>query len=92
MFDPVPARQTLKDDLVPGHLGRDPLIIDNEDDELTQQPSDQSLSSVWNAGMQVRVVDDELELEIRCAGWMAVKDNIASVDILAHAVAESELG
>ena len=41
--------------------------------------------------MQVRVVDDELELEIRCAGWMAVKDNIASVDILAHAVAELEL-
>ena len=41
--------------------------------------------------MQVRVVDDELELEIRCAGWMAVKDDVASVDILAHAVAESEL-
>ena len=41
--------------------------------------------------MQVRVVDDELEPKIRCAGWMAVKDNIASVDILAHAVAESEL-
>ena len=41
--------------------------------------------------MQVRVVDDELEPEIRCAGWMAVKDNIASGDILAHAVAESEL-
>ena len=41
--------------------------------------------------MQVRAVDDELEPEIRCAGWMAVKDNIASVDILAHAVAESEL-
>ena len=81
----------MKDDLVPGHLGRDPLIIDDEDDELTQQPSDQFLNSVWNAGMQVRVVDDELEPEIRCAGWMAVKDNIASVDILAHAVAESEL-
>ena len=41
--------------------------------------------------MQVRVVDDELELEIRCAGWMAVKENIASVDIPPHAVAESEL-
>ena len=85
------VRQTLKDDLVPGHLGRDPLLIDDEDDELTQQPSDQILNSVWNAGMQVRVVDDELEPEIRCAGWMAVKDNIASVDILAHTVAESDL-
>ena len=41
--------------------------------------------------MQVRVVDDELEPEIRCAGWMAVKDDVTSVDILAHAVAESEL-
>ena len=41
--------------------------------------------------MQVRVVDDELEPEIRCAGWMAVKDDVASVDILAHAVAESDL-
>ena len=41
--------------------------------------------------MLMRVVDDELEPEIRCAGWMAVKDDIASVDILAHAVAESEL-
>ena len=87
VLNPVPGRQTLKDDLMPGH----PLIIDDEDDELTQQPSDQILNSVWNAGMQVRVVDDELEPEIRCAGWMAVKDNIASVDILAHAVAESEL-
>ena len=85
--DPVPGRQTLKDDLIPGH----PLIIDDEDDELTQQSSDQNLNSVWNVGMQVRVVDDELEPEIRCAGWMAVKDDIASVDILAHAVAESEL-
>ena len=91
VFDPVPGRQTVKDDLVPGHLGRDPLIIDDEEDELTQQSSDQSLSSVWNAGMQVRVVDDELEPEIRCAGCMAVKDDIASVDILAHAVAESVL-
>ena len=59
--------------------------------ELAQQHSDQRWSSVWKAGMQVRVVDDELEPEIRCAGWMAVKDDIASVDILAHAVAESEL-
>ena len=83
--DPVPGRQTLKDDLVPGHLGRDPLIIDDEDDELTQQHSDQGWSSVWKASMQVRVVDDDLEPEIRCAGWMAVKDNIASADILAHA-------
>ena len=91
VFNPVPGRQTMKDDLVPGHLGRDPLIIDDEDDELTQQHSDQSWSSVWKAGMQVRVVDDELEPEIRCAGWMAVKDDSASVDILAHAVAESEL-
>ena len=41
--------------------------------------------------MQVRVVDDELEPEMRCAGWMAVKDDIASVNILAHAVAETEL-
>ena len=85
--DPVPGRQTLKDDMIPGH----PLIIDDEDDELTQQSSDQILNSVWNVGMQVRVVDDELEPKIRCAGWMAVKDNIASGDILAHAVAESEL-
>ena len=90
VLNPVPGRQTMKDDLVPRHLGRDPLIIDDEEDELTQQSSDQSLSSVWNAGMQVRVVDDELEPEIRCAGWMAVKDDIASLDILAHAVAESE--
>ena len=81
VHDPVPGRQTLKDDLVPGHLGRDPLIIDDEDDELTQQHSDQGWSSVWKAGMQVRVVDDELEPEIRCAGWMAVKDNIVSVHI-----------
>ena len=104
LHDPVPGRQAVQnsndpgpglgkaqysDD--PGHFGRDPLIIDDEDDELTQQHSDQSWSSVWKAGMQVRVVDDELEPEIRCAGWMAVKDDIASVDILAHAVAESEL-
>ena len=41
--------------------------------------------------MRVRVVDGELEPEIRCAGWMALKDVIASVDILAHPVAESEL-
>ena len=41
--------------------------------------------------MQVRVVDDELEPEIRCAGRMAVKDNIASVDISVRAVAESEM-
>ena len=85
----------MKDDLVPGHLGRDPFIIDDEDDEdgkrswedvaeLTQQHSDQRWSSVWKAGMQVRVVDDELEPEIRCAGWMAVKDDVSSVDILAH--------
>ena len=85
--DPVPGRQTLKDDMIPGH----PLVIDDEDDELTQQSSDQILNSVWNVGMQVRVVDDDLEPKIRCAGWMAVKDNIASGDILAHAVAESEL-
>ena len=39
----------------------------------------------------MRVVDDELEPEIRCAGWMAVKDDVTSVDILARAVAESEL-
>ena len=58
VLNPVPGRQTLKDDLVSGHLGRDPLIIDDEDDELTQQPS-QIMNSVWNAGMQVRV-DDEL--------------------------------
>ena len=89
--DPVPGRQTVKNDLVPGHLGRGPFIIDDEDDELTQQHPDQRLSSVWKAGMQVRVVDDELEPEIRCAGWMAVKDDVASVDILAHAVAELEL-
>ena len=28
-YDPVLGRQTMKDDLVPGHLGRDPLIIDD---------------------------------------------------------------
>ena len=88
--------------LVPGHLARSPFIIDDEDDEdgkrswedvaeLAQQHSDQNRSSVWKVGMQVRVVDDELEPEILCAGWMAVKDDVASVDILAHAVAESEL-
>ena len=59
--------------------------------ELAQQHSDQRWSSVWKAGMQVRVVDDELEQEIRCAGWMTVQDDVASADILAHAVAESEL-
>ena len=92
---PVPGRRTahhvFATDHERRHLGQDPLTIDDEDDELTQQYSDQSLSSVWNAGMQVRVVDDEVEPEIRCAGWMAVKDDIASVDILAHVVAESEL-
>ena len=102
VYDPVPGRQIKKDDLVPGHLGRGSLIIDDENDEddnrswedvaeLAQQHADQGWSSVWKAGMQVRVMDDELEPEIRCAGWMAVKDDIASVDILAHAVAESEL-
>ena len=100
--DPVPGRQIKKDDLVPGHLGRGPLIIDDEDDEdgnrswavvaeLARQHSDQRWSRVWKVGMQVRVVDGELEPEIRCGGWMAVKDNVASVDILAQAVAESEL-
>ena len=59
--DRVPGRQTLKDDLIPGH----PLIIDDEDDELTQQSSDQNLNSVWNVGMQLRVVDDDLEPKIR---------------------------
>ena len=76
--DPVPGRQFKKDDLVPGHLGRGSLIIDDEDDEdgnrswedvaeLAQQRSDQKWSSVWKADMQVRVVDDGLEPEIRCA-------------------------
>ena len=97
VYDPVLERQTMKDDLVPGHLGRGPFIIDDEDDEdgkrswedvaeLAQHHSDQRWSVVWKAGMHVRVVDDELEPEIRCVGWMAVKDNVASVDILAHAV------
>ena len=92
----------MKNDLVPGQLGRGPIIIDDEDDEdgkrswedvaeLAQQHPDQRRSSMWKVGMQVRMVDDELEPEIRCAGWMAVKDDVASVDILAHAVAESEL-
>ena len=92
----------MKDDLIRGHLGRGPFIIDDKDDEdgkrswedvaeLAQQHPDQRRSSMWKVGMQVRVVDDELEPEIRCAGWMAVKDDVASVDILAHAVAESEL-
>ena len=51
MLNPVPGPQTLKDDPVPGHLGRDPLIIDDEDDEMTQQPSDQI--SIPNAKYQV---------------------------------------
>ena len=50
--DPVPGRQILKDDLIPGH----PFIIDDEDDELTQQSSDQIANSVWNAGMQDAMV------------------------------------
>ena len=33
VYDPILGRQTSKDDLVPGHLGRSPLIIDDEDDE-----------------------------------------------------------
>ena len=55
--DPVPGRQIKKDDLVPGHLGRGSLIIDDEDGEdgngsweelaeLAQQHSDQRWSSV----------------------------------------------
>ena len=36
--------------------------------------------------MQVRVVDDELEPEIRCAWWMAVKGDIASVDAVTSTV------
>ena len=86
VYDPVPERQTMNDDLLPGHLGRGPFIIDDEDDEdgkrsredvaeLAQQHSDQRWSSVWKA-------DDELEPEMRCAGWMAVKDDVASVEIL----------
>ena len=33
VYDPVPGRQINKDDLVPGHLGRGSLIIDDEDGE-----------------------------------------------------------
>ena len=93
VYDPIFGRQTLKDDVVPGHLGRSPLIIDDEDDEaeLTRQRAGQRLSSVWNAGMQVRVVDDELDPEPCYAAWLAARNDFVSVDILAHAVAESEL-
>ena len=61
VFDPIPGRQTLKDDLVPGHLGRSPLIIDDEDDEdskrswedvaeFSQQHTGQGCSNDWRAG------------------------------------------
>ena len=93
VYDPGTGRQTLKDDLVPGHLGRSPLIIDDEDDEaeLTRQHRGQRLSSVWNAGMQVRVVDDELDPEPCYAEWLAARNDSVSVDILTHAVAEPEM-
>ena len=101
-YDPVPGRRAMKDDLIPGRLGQGPLIIDDEDDEdgkrswedvaeLAQQHSGQGWSSDWKAGKQVRVVDDEMDPELRCAGWMAAKSDVASVAILAHDVAESEL-
>ena len=92
----------MKDDLVPGHLGRGPLIIDDEDDEdgkrswedvakLAQPHSGQGWSSDWKAGKQVRVVDDEMDPELCCAGWMAAKSDVVSVAILTHDAAESEL-
>ena len=59
--------------------------------ELAQQHTGQGWSSDWKAGKQVRVVDDELDPELCCAGWMAARSDFVSVDILAHAVAESEL-
>ena len=101
-YDPSPARQIMKDALVPGHLGRGPLIIDDEDDEggkrswedvaeLAQQHSGQRWSSDWKAGKQVRVVDDEMDPELRCAGWMAAKSDVVSVAVLAHDATESEL-
>ena len=91
VYDPIPGRQILKDDLVPGHLGRRPLIIDDEDDkvELTQHFTGQRWSSDLKTGRQVRVVDDELALEPCYVGWMAARND--SVDILAHAVAEPVL-
>ena len=51
VHDPGTGRQTLKDDVVPGHLGRRPLIIDDEDDEveLTQQLHwSQDGAVIWN--------------------------------------------
>ena len=79
--------------MVHGHLGRCPLIIDDEDDEveLTQQHTGQKWSSDWMVGKQVRVVDDELDPEPCYAEWMAAKNDFVSVDILAHAVAKPEL-
>ena len=59
--------------------------------ELTQQHTGQGWSRDWKAGKQVRVVDDELDPELCYAGWMAARNDFVSVDILAHAVAESEL-
>ena len=93
VYDPIPGRQILKDDLVPGHLGRRPLIIDDEDDEveLTQHYTGQKWSSDWKTGKQVRVVDDELDPEPYYVGWMAARNDSVSVDILAHAVAEPVL-
>ena len=102
VYDSIPGRQTMKDDLVPGHLGRSPLIIDDEDDEnskrswedvaeLAQQHTGQGWSNDWKAGKQVRVVYDELDPELCCPGWMAARNDFVSVDILAHAVAGSEL-
>ena len=39
----------------------------------------------------MRVVDVELDPELCCAGWMVARNDFVSVDILGHAVAESEL-
>ena len=93
VYDPGTGRQTLKDDLVPGHLGRSPLIIDDEDDEaeLMRQYTGQRLISVWNEGMQVRVVDDELDPEFCYAEWLVARNDSVSVDISTHAVAEPEM-
>ena len=93
VYAQFPGRQILKDDLVPGHLGRRPLIIDDEDDEveLTQHYTGRKWSSDWKTGKQVRVVDDEVDPEPCYVGWMAARNDSMSVDILAHAVAEPVL-
>ena len=93
--DPVPGRRLAHHifDLVPGHLGRRPLIIDDEDDEveLTKHYTGHNWSSDWKTGKQVRVVDDELDPEPCYAEWLVARNDSVSVDISTHAVAEPEM-